>query len=120
MITDYEDDAHFCLKCHTTIIGLETYVNHRKAGCSKNLGDVPKSPLPSQLLPPDESFNLKADDFFSSLELRSSSKKNETQSTSNRNFSGILTRSKTSAVIQATSGQLCHLDFFLIYFPFCL
>ncbi|KAG5898223.1 hypothetical protein JTB14_005599 [Gonioctena quinquepunctata] len=103
MIADYEDDAHFCLKCHITIIGLNNYVNHRKAGCSKNLSEPPKSPLPSQLLPPDESFNLKADDFFSSLELRSSSKKIETQSTSGKNFSGILTRSKTTAVIQATS-----------------
>lgn len=108
MIADYEDDAHFCLKCHTTIIGLENYVNHRKIGCSKNTGELPKSPLPSEVLAPDESFNLKADDFFSSLELRSSSKKIETQSTSGKNFSGILTRSKTSAVIQATSS-LCFM-----------
>lgn len=105
MMSDYEDDAHFCLKCHTTIIGLENYVNHRKIGCSKTGGDVPKSPLPSQLLPPDDSFNLKADDFFSSLELRSSSKKTESQSTSGKNFSGILTRSKTTAVIQATTSN---------------
>ncbi|KAJ8968053.1 hypothetical protein NQ314_002492 [Rhamnusium bicolor] len=104
MIGDYDDDTHFCLKCHATILGLDNYVNHRKAGCSKNLGEPPKSPLPSQLLPPDESFGLKADDFFSSLELRSSSKKTAAQSTSGKNFSGILTRSKTTAVIQATSG----------------
>ncbi|KAJ8969590.1 hypothetical protein NQ317_005124 [Molorchus minor] len=104
MISDYDDDTHFCLKCHTTIIGLDNYVNHRKTGCSKNLSEPPKSPLPSQLLPPDESFNLKADDFFSSLELRSSSKKTTVQSTSGKNFSGILTRSKTTAVIQAASS----------------
>lgn len=42
--------------------------------------DPSKSPLPSHLLPPDE-IGLKADDFFSSLELRSSSKK-PVQSTS--------------------------------------
>ncbi|KAJ8940514.1 hypothetical protein NQ318_009607 [Aromia moschata] len=105
MIGDYDDDTHFCLKCHITIIGLENYVSHRKAGCSKNLGESPKSPLPSQLLPPDESFGLKADDFFSSLELRSSSKKPSAQSTSGKNFSGILTRSKTTAVIQASSAS---------------
>lgn len=105
MLTDYEEDAHFCIKCHITIIGLDNYINHRKAGCSKNVTEPPKSPLPSQLLPPDESFNLKADDFFSSLELRSSSKKSEVQSTSGKNFSGILTRSKTTAVIQACSTQ---------------
>lgn len=112
MITDYEDDAHFCLKCHTTIIGLENYVNHRKTGCSKNVNNPPKSPLPSQLLPHVESFNLKADDFFSSLELRSSSKKQENQSTSGKNFSGILTRSKTTAVIQASSSK--HFEIYLI------
>ncbi|CAG9834172.1 unnamed protein product [Diabrotica balteata] len=106
MITDYEEDAHFCIKCHVTIIGLDNYINHRKAGCSKNITEPPKSPLPSQLLPPDESFNLKADDFFSSLELRSSSKKPEVQSTSGKSFSGILTRSKTTAVIQASSSAV--------------
>ncbi|XP_063922310.1 gastrula zinc finger protein xFG20-1-like [Zophobas morio] len=103
MIGDYDDDTHFCLKCHTTIIGLDNYVSHRKAGCSKNVVDIPKSPLPSQLLPPDDSFNLKADDFFSSLELQSSTKK-LTNSTSGKNL-GILTRSKTTAVIQASTSQ---------------
>ncbi|XP_056634937.1 zinc finger protein 585B [Diorhabda sublineata] len=106
MITEYEEDTHFCIKCHITILGLENYINHRKAGCSKNLTESPKSPLPSQLLPPDESFNLKADDFFSSLELRSSSKKPEGQSTQGKTFSGILTRSKTTAVIQASSSNV--------------
>ncbi|CAG9864872.1 unnamed protein product [Phyllotreta striolata] len=103
MLADYEEDAHFCIKCHVTVIGLDNYINHRKTECLKNLNETPKSPLPSQLLPPDESFNLKADDFFSSLELRSSSKKSEVQSTSGKNFSGILTRSKTTAVIQANA-----------------
>ncbi|RZC39262.1 zinc finger protein 62, partial [Asbolus verrucosus] len=104
MIGDYDDDTHFCLKCHTTIIGLDNYVNHRKTGCNKNVVDLAKSPLPSQLLPPDDSFNLKADDFFSSLELQSSTKK-LTSSTSGKNFSGILTRSKTTAVIQASTSH---------------
>lgn len=104
MIGDYEDDTHFCLKCHTTILGLDNYVNHRKTGCAKNVLDLAKSPLPSQLLPTDESFGLKADDFFSSLELQSSNKK-LTPSSSGKNFSGILTRSKTTAVIQASKEQ---------------
>lgn len=104
MIGDYDDDTHFCLKCETTIIGLDNYVNHRKTGCSKNVVELPKSPLPSQLLPPDDSFNLKADDFFSSLELQSSTKKLP-QSSTGKNFSGILTRSKTTAVIQASTSQ---------------
>lgn len=104
MIDDY-DDAHFCLKCHETIIGLDNYVTHRKTGCSKTLTNVtiPKSPLPSQLLPNDESFLLKADDFFSSLELQSSSKRVPPPSTNGKIFSGILTRSKTSAAIQAAN-----------------
>ncbi|XP_030759119.1 uncharacterized protein LOC115884621 [Sitophilus oryzae] len=104
MIADFDDDTHFCLKCHTTILGLDNYVTHRKSGCHKNIHPDPsKSPLPSHLLPPDE-IGLKADDFFSSLELRSSSKKT-TQSTSGKNFSGILTRSKTTAAIQASTSR---------------
>ncbi|KAF7288099.1 hypothetical protein GWI33_000152 [Rhynchophorus ferrugineus] len=100
MIADYDDDTHFCLKCHSTILGLDNYVTHRKSSCNKTIHPDPsKSPSPSQLLPPDE-IGLKADDFFSSLKLRSSSKK-VPQSTSGKNFSGILTRSKTTAVIQA-------------------
>lgn len=91
---DDDDDAHYCLKCHVTVIGLENYVTHRKAGCSKT------AQTPTQLLTPDESFGLKADDFFSSLELQSSSKKTPAPSTSGKSFSGILTRSKTTAVIQ--------------------
>ncbi|XP_044753806.1 zinc finger protein 845-like isoform X2 [Coccinella septempunctata] len=80
---DYEDDTHFCLKCHSTIIGLEFYVNHRKNNCMKQ---------------PDTTFStLKADDFFSSLELQSSSKKLIQQSTSGKHSSGILTRSKVTA-----------------------
>lgn len=108
MIEDYEDDTHYCIKCHATIIGLDNYVSHRKSKCGQNLhhhSELPKSPLPSQLLPPDESFSLKADDFFSSLELQSSSKKLPTHSTSGKTFSSrILTRSKASAVIQANNA----------------
>lgn len=104
MIGDYDDDTHFCLKCHATILGLDNYVEHRKAGCNKNLDEPLKSPLPSQFLQQDEAFSsLKADDFFSSLELQSSSKKAPPPSTTGKTFSGVLTRSKTTAVLQATT-----------------
>lgn len=104
MISDYEDDDHYCIKCHVTIAGLENYIQHRKANCTKTIVVVPKSPLPSQLLAPDDSFGLKADDFFSSLELQSSNKKQAMPSTSGKTISGILTRSKTSAVIHASTS----------------
>ncbi|XP_017779362.1 PREDICTED: zinc finger protein 99-like isoform X2 [Nicrophorus vespilloides] len=102
MIADYDDveDSHFCLKCHQTITGLDNYVTHRKNNCVKSEPDPPKSPPSSELLPQDYAFSLKADDFFSSLELQSSSKKTVAPSTSGKTFTGILTRSKTSAVIQ--------------------
>lgn len=103
MITDDDDDTHFCIKCHATILGLDNYVIHRKSGCTKNIEEPIKSPLPSHIVPQDETFSLKADDFFSSLELQSSSKKAPGPSTSGKSFSGILTRSKTSAAIQAAS-----------------
>lgn len=106
MIGDYDDDTHFCLKCHATILGLDNYVAHRKTGCSKNLDEPLKSPLPSQILQQDETFSsLKADDFFSSLELQSSSKKAPPPSATGKTFSGILTRSKTTAVLQATTSK---------------
>lgn len=106
MIEEFDDDTHYCIKCHATIIGLDNYVSHRKSKCGQTLRhpDLPKSPLPSQLLPPDESFSLKADDFFSSLELQSSSKKIPSHSTSGKTFNRILTRSKASAVIQANNA----------------
>lgn len=34
---EYEEDTHFCLKCHGTVLGLENYVNHRKTDCGKTL-----------------------------------------------------------------------------------
>ncbi|CAH1122228.1 unnamed protein product [Ceutorhynchus assimilis] len=101
---EYEDDTHFCLKCNITIVGLDNYVFHRKSSCSKSTVEPSKSSLPSQLLPPD-AIGSEAADFFSSLELRSSSEKPAVQSTSGKSFSGILTRSKISAAIQATVPQ---------------
>lgn len=106
MIDDYDDDTHYCLKCHSTIIGLDNYVTHKKSRCGKNHSqenDVPKTPL--QLISnQDESEPLKADDFFSSLELQSSSKKSLHQ-TSGKTVSGMWTRSKTSAISQGISSK---------------
>ncbi|ERL86777.1 hypothetical protein D910_04183 [Dendroctonus ponderosae] len=99
---DYEDDAHFCLKCHSTIMGLDNYVTHRKsAACRKLHPDPSKSPLEEV----EEEIGLKADDFFSSLELRSSSSVKPVVSASGKGFSGILTRSKYSAALQASTSK---------------
>ena len=35
-----EDDEHFCIKCKTTITGLQTYIYHRKNGCTKTAETV--------------------------------------------------------------------------------
>ncbi|KAF5278379.1 hypothetical protein FQA39_LY05868 [Lamprigera yunnana] len=106
MIGDYEDDTHYCLKCHVTIIGLDNYVDHRKTKCGtvlRNNEEISKEPTISpQLVQPDASFSLKADDFFSSLELQSSAKKINSNS-GGKTINGVLTRSKAFAVIQASN-----------------
>lgn len=105
MITEDDDDTHICLKCHTTITGLDNYVAHRKSGCGNQATVHSKSRTPSPLIAPDEpDFALKADDFFSLLELQSSSKKSTLQVPStSKNNSGVLTRSKATAAIQASN-----------------
>nr|XP_023016267.1 zinc finger protein 252 [Leptinotarsa decemlineata] len=104
MIADDDDDEHFCLKCQNTIVGLDNYVTHRRGGC-KITAEPPKSLEPSALLVPDEAISLKADDFFSSLELRSSAKKTETRpTTGNKTVHGILTRSKTTGTANQTAA----------------
>ena len=30
-----DDDSHFCIKCKQTIIGLSTYISHRRKGCDQ-------------------------------------------------------------------------------------
>lgn len=96
MISDDEDDTHYCLKCHSTIKGLENYVSHRKTKCGKTTTQQPES----------QSAPLKADDFFSSLELQSSSKKVAAPAPSGgKVFSGVFTRSKTSAVIHSKESK---------------
>ena len=42
METSKDDDEHFCNKCKSTIVGLDTYVAHRKAGTC--LLEQPKDP----------------------------------------------------------------------------
>lgn len=108
MITEDDDDTHICLKCHITISGLDNYVSHRKSGCgTQNPVHHSKSRTPSPLINPDEhDFALKADDFFSLLELQSSTKKTTLQVTStSKNNSGVLTRSKATAAIQASNPK---------------
>ncbi|XP_031351620.1 zinc finger protein 624 [Photinus pyralis] len=104
MISDYEDDTHYCLKCHCTIIGLDNYVSHRKSKCGKDIEKISQqSGLTEHLLHSDEPVTLKADAFFSSLELQSSAKKTSPAS-GGKSTAGVLTRSKASAVIQASSS----------------
>ncbi|CAD1472749.1 unnamed protein product, partial [Heterotrigona itama] len=80
-----DDDTHFCIKCHLTIHGLENYVRHRQSGCrppdDKNVAVrvSPTTPAsPTTVFYPEI---LNADAFFSSLELRSSSKSNTQKTT---------------------------------------
>ncbi|KAF3426832.1 hypothetical protein E2986_03564 [Frieseomelitta varia] len=80
-----DDDTHFCIKCHLTIHGLENYVRHRQSGCrppdDKNVAVrvSPTTPAsPTTVFYPEI---LNADAFFSSLELRSSSKSNTRKTT---------------------------------------
>ena len=30
-----DNDEHFCIKCKSTLIGLQAYIAHRRAGCDK-------------------------------------------------------------------------------------
>ncbi|KAM3961302.1 LOW QUALITY PROTEIN: uncharacterized protein ACR2FA_004639 [Aphomia sociella] len=71
---DDDDDNHLCIKCNTTIIGLDNYVKHRKQRCQKKSG-TSKTDIPS-INPLEPTYNLGADVFFQSLELQSSVKKN--------------------------------------------
>lgn len=71
-----DDDTHFCIKCHLTVHGLENYVRHRQSGCRPpdEQSVVRVSPTTPTTVSYPEILN--ADAFFSSLELRSSSKTN--------------------------------------------
>ncbi|PSN51895.1 hypothetical protein C0J52_11603 [Blattella germanica] len=115
---DIDDDTHICLKCRTTITGLDNYVKHRKAGCSASVPTNRNTSTPvnvdvSSSIPKNDSSspaheendpNLKADDFFSSLELQSSAKKTGTSpGASTKNLSGVLTRSRATAAILANT-----------------
>jgi hypothetical protein len=91
--SDEDEDTHFCLKCHSTIVGLENYVAHRKSKCGRREKSV-DGREDGEAKEPSET--LKADDFFSSLNLQSSSKPPATaQSTTP--LKGIVTRSKTGS-----------------------
>lgn len=68
-----EEDTHLCLRCSATISGLKNYIAHRKQHCSKTQRSDSTissltSPAPGQHYEPS---TLRADDFFSSLELQS-------------------------------------------------
>lgn len=68
---DDDDDTHLCIKCNSTIIGLDNYVKHRKDRCGKKLESKDLPPIDTL----DPTYSLGADVFFQSLELQSSVKK---------------------------------------------
>jgi len=96
---------------------LDNYVKHRKSGCAPsnrplNLPDKAEIVSVSKncTIPPahiENDPNLKADDFFSSLELQSSAKKTTGTSpgSSVKNPCGVVTRSRASAAIMASTSS---------------
>lgn len=73
MYDNEDDDTHLCLRCSASISGLKNYISHRKQHCYKMVRH--DSALPSVASPTPEHHYLppplRADDFFSSLELQS-------------------------------------------------
>lgn len=69
---DNGGDSHLCLRCSSTITGLENYILHRKTHCAPTKQAPPElqvtSPSATHQYEPS---SLRADDFFSSLELQS-------------------------------------------------
>lgn len=43
-----DEDTHLCIKCNTTIVGLENYIGHRKNQCGKNVS--PASALNREII----------------------------------------------------------------------
>lgn len=98
---------------------MDNYVKHRKSGCATSssisrpldapvkVGDITTASKNSTIPPAhiDSDPNLKADDFFSSLELQSSAKKTAGTSPGSitKNFCGVVTRSRASAAILAST-----------------
>lgn len=108
MIDDYDDeDTHICLKCHLTIIGLDNYVSHRKAGCTKIIPNIEISKSPSRLLGSDEGVPSKANDFFLSLELQSSAKKS---SPSDKSSNRLITRSRKAISLTNKDNEVTKND----------
>ncbi|XP_049867436.1 zinc finger protein 43 [Pectinophora gossypiella] len=70
---DDDDDSHLCIKCNSTIVGLDNYIKHRKERCGKKI-ETAKPDLPP-IDPLEPTYSLGADVFFQSLELQSSVKK---------------------------------------------
>lgn len=97
---------------------MDNYVKHRKSGCAPRISSNRPLNLPDKAeimsvskncaIPPahiENDPNLKADDFFSSLELQSSAKKTTGTSpgSSVKNLCGVVTRSRASAAIMAST-----------------
>lgn len=108
------------LICVYHVAGLDNYVKHRKSVCATSNStsrpqnapvkvDVESVPKDCTTTPEhiDNNPNLKADDFFSSLELQSSAKKTTVNSSGNsvKIACGVVTRSRASAAILANTSS---------------
>ncbi|KAL0272671.1 UNVERIFIED_CONTAM: hypothetical protein PYX00_005548 [Menopon gallinae] len=95
------EDSHYCLKCGLTLVGLENYINHRKEPCESKMYEAMSCDVAKieedKIGPESKTENVEADDFFSSLELQSSSKTtNATHlNVPSKSSTGIVTRSKS-------------------------
>lgn len=95
------EDSHYCLKCRLTFVGLENYINHRKEPCDSKIYEAMSCDVvkieEDKIEPENKTENVEADNFFSSLELQSSSKTSSAAhlNVPNKSTTGIVTRSKS-------------------------
>ena len=99
---DVEEDVHVCLKCKATIFGLDNYISHRKAACSKPLiqqDDNPDNPttddeLPNEKINQDQNITSRSshntDNTPTSTNETCVSKQNNTSSSNNNEGNQII------------------------------
>lgn len=95
-LDEEDDDNHLCIKCGSTIVGLDNYIRHRKTGCGKQI-----SKNISETFQSSKERNQGADVFFQSLELQSRPTMQDLMlpQTSKSLSGGVLTRRATAAII---------------------
>lgn len=95
-----DEDDHYCLKCGSTVSGIDSYISHRKRDCRPEEGDRKKGEIESitEIETVGESFPKNAegtprtptDQFFSVLQLQRRSEVTACEKTA----PGVITRSK--------------------------